>query len=256
MFEPLSDTLSLERGSEARNVNALDEVPDSSWFRNRLGAKSLTAAEVARGPCAKERLQPAGAWVVVDGKPDGANPGFTVRTPDGVRHLLKFDGKMQPERASSGDLIGSRLYYAAGFDTPCNEVVWFEPSLLRLSPDATATTAEGDKRPLTPTDLKRALSQATRSADGRVRAGASRLFDDKPIGPWHYDGKRSDDPNDVIPHEDRREVRGSYVLAAWLDHVDARDQNTLTLWHDVSNGRGYVRHTFIDWGDCLGQLWG
>ncbi len=256
LFEPLSSTLSLEQASEARNVNALDEVPDSSWFRNRLGARRLTVAEVARGACSLEALRPTGTWIVVDGKPDGANPGFTVRTPDGSRYLLKFDGKEQPERASSGDLIGSRLYHAAGFETPCNEVVWFAPSLLRLSPSASAKMATGEERPLTPADLKQALLQAARSKDGRVRASASRLFEDKPLGPWRYDGTRSGDPNDVIPHEDRREIRGSYVLAAWLDHVDARDQNTLSLWQRISDGRGYVRHAFIDWGDCFGQLWG
>jgi len=31
----------------ALNTNALDEVPDSTWFTNRLGAGGLTAAQVA-----------------------------------------------------------------------------------------------------------------------------------------------------------------------------------------------------------------
>ncbi|HEY6560356.1 MAG TPA: hypothetical protein VI072_23895 [Polyangiaceae bacterium] len=256
LLQPLSRTFSLEQSREAENVNALDEVPDSSWFRNRLGARRLRVDAVARGACELQRLQATGTWVVVDGKPDGANPGLTVRAPDGNRYLLKFDGKQQPERASAGDLIGSRLYYAAGFDTPCNEVVWLDPSQLRLAPSATAKMDTGRERPLTHSDVKRALLQAARSKDGRVRASASRFFEDKPLGPWKYDGTRSDDPNDVVPHEDRREVRGSYLLAAWLDHVDARDQNTLSLWRRLADGRGYVRHAFIDWGDCLGQLWG
>jgi hypothetical protein len=59
-----------------------------------------------------------------------------------------------------------------------------------------------------------------------------------------------------VPHQDRRELRGSYVLAAWLDHFDARDQNTLAVWVKTNGGRGYVRHALIDWGDCLGGLWG
>ena len=35
----------------AGNVNALDEVPDSSWFTNRLGRRPMTTEEIARGPC-------------------------------------------------------------------------------------------------------------------------------------------------------------------------------------------------------------
>src|SRR5215203_112208 len=34
----------------AANVNTLDEVPDSTWFTNRIGRRAMTAAEVAKGP--------------------------------------------------------------------------------------------------------------------------------------------------------------------------------------------------------------
>ena len=34
----------------ALNVNTLDEVPDSSWFTNRLGRRDMTIDEVLRGP--------------------------------------------------------------------------------------------------------------------------------------------------------------------------------------------------------------
>ena len=38
------------RDVRALNVNTVDEVPDSSWFTNRIGRKELSAAEIARGP--------------------------------------------------------------------------------------------------------------------------------------------------------------------------------------------------------------
>ena len=34
----------------ARNVNTIDEVPDSSWFTNRILAHPLSTAELVRGP--------------------------------------------------------------------------------------------------------------------------------------------------------------------------------------------------------------
>ena len=34
----------------AQNVNTIDEVPDSSWFVNRIGRGALSTAELVRGP--------------------------------------------------------------------------------------------------------------------------------------------------------------------------------------------------------------
>ena len=34
----------------AQNVNTIDEVPDSSWFTNRIGARPLSIEEAVRGP--------------------------------------------------------------------------------------------------------------------------------------------------------------------------------------------------------------
>src|SRR5262245_44344072 len=36
--------------TRARNVNTIDEVPDSSWFTNRAGHAALTPAQIAQGP--------------------------------------------------------------------------------------------------------------------------------------------------------------------------------------------------------------
>src|SRR5678816_3384735 len=37
-------------GVRAQNANTIDEVPDSSWFTNRIGTKALTVDEIVRGP--------------------------------------------------------------------------------------------------------------------------------------------------------------------------------------------------------------
>ncbi len=47
--------------TRAGNVNTIDEVPDSSWFTNRIGARPLTADEIARGPnSVRRRRQTSG----------------------------------------------------------------------------------------------------------------------------------------------------------------------------------------------------
>src|SRR3982751_3210722 len=35
---------------QAGNLNTVDEVPDSSWFTNRIGTRPLSTADLARGP--------------------------------------------------------------------------------------------------------------------------------------------------------------------------------------------------------------
>ena len=38
--------------TRAGNVNTIDEVPDSSWFTNRVGRETVDADRIARGPVA------------------------------------------------------------------------------------------------------------------------------------------------------------------------------------------------------------
>src|SRR4051812_859158 len=35
-------------GTRARNLNTIDEVSDSSWFTNRIGARAVTMDEIVR----------------------------------------------------------------------------------------------------------------------------------------------------------------------------------------------------------------
>lgn len=254
LFRPLARFFAVDPAGPAVNVNALDEVPDSSWFQNRIGAGDFDVAAMRAGACGADRLVAEGRWRVISAKPNGANPGFMIEAGDGVRYLLKFDGTEQPERATAADVVGSRLYHAAGYHSPCNTIVFFDRSILAIDPAARAENEVGEKVPLSSALVDKVLAAAVVLPDGRLRASASRLLEGIPLGPFTYQGVRADDRNDVIPHEDRRELRGGKLLAAWINHFDTREQNTFDTWIET-DGVGFVRHHMLDFGDSFGSLW-
>ena len=50
------------------------------------------------------------------------------------------------------------------------------------------------------------------------------------------------------------------MLAAWLDHFDAREQNSMDSWIVAAKGApdaspGHVVHYYLDMSDCLGSAW-
>ncbi|MEC7518401.1 MAG: hypothetical protein VYE22_00980 [Myxococcota bacterium] len=255
IFRPLSQVWLFEPGTRSLNVNAVDEVPDSSWYQNRISRRPMSPEEVARGACPELDLPVRAPWRIVDGKIDGATLGFQIEDADGNRYVLKIDRAQQPEQATAADAVVSSIFHAAGYHVPCNRVVFFERDELVISADATLSHAGGEE-PLTSDHVERVLDAAQRTADGRYRATVSLYIDGRPIGPWDYRGTRDDDPNDVIPHERRRELRGMYVLAAWVGRWDARPHNTLSAWVDRGPQGGYVRHYVIDFGECLGLVEG
>ena len=255
MFRPLVELFAVNTPAEAVNVNAMDEVPDSSWFTNRLSRAPMNVEDIVKAECSGPTLDPAGPWTIVSAKPDGANPGFIIEDDQGVRYLLKFDAKNQAERATAADIIGSIIYWSAGYYTPCNRMVFFNRDVLKIGENATAKRF-GEKIPLTWDMLEVVFEFAYRRKDGLIRAAASRFLPGIPLGPWRYEQTKRDDPNDVIPHQERRELRGAYVLASWINHFDSREMNTLQMWiQSGPEGHGYVRHNYIDFGDSFGSMW-
>lgn len=254
-FYPLAQMWLVPLPGEAVNVNALDEVPNSSWYQNRIGVHDYTPEQAAAGACGDAPpLQPVGKWRVSGAKPNGANPGFFIKAADGQRYLLKFDGPKQPMRATSADVVGSKIYWLAGYHTPCNMVVYFPEDIFEIAEDATAENEYGEKVPMQQHHVDAVLEKAYRLKNGLLRASASRFVSGRPIGPFRYEDTNTADPNDVVPHQDRRELRGSMILAAWINHFDSREQNTLNVWTKEEE-REFITHYIIDWGDSFGGRW-
>ncbi len=232
----------------AVNVNTIDEVPDSSWFTNRTAP---TVDDYVRGPNISGGPAP-GAWTVVSGKSDGITPGFTVRDSAGTTWFIKFDPPSNPEMATGAEIIATKLFWAAGYHVPENYLSVLDPATLAVDASATMRDALGNRRPLNRDGVDRLLAQGARRADGRYRVIASRQLAGRPVGPFKYYGTRPDDPNDIFPHEHRRELRGLRAFSAWLNHDDSRSVNTLDTLVEV-DGRRVLRHHLIDFGSTLGS---
>ena len=209
------------RPIRAVNVNTLDEVPDSTWFTNRIGRRAMTIDEIVRGPNAGDTPNIEG-WPVVEGKSSGITPGYRVVAPDGRLYQVKFDPPSNPEMASSAEVIGAAFYHALGYNVVQGYVVDVDPAKIVIAPTATTVDMRGRKKRMTRDDIDKLLARGARLPNGKYRATLSRFADGRPLGYFKYYGTRPDDPNDIHPHEHRRELRANRVFAAWLNHDDSR----------------------------------
>lgn len=81
---------------------------------------------------------------------------------------------------------------------------------------------------------------------------ASKFIEGKIKGPFSYSGVRKDDPNDHIPHERRRELRGLRMIQAFLKDTDVKQLNTLDTYVE-EDGQKFLKHYLIDFSDSLGS---
>jgi hypothetical protein len=234
----------------AQDVNTVGEVPDSSWFTNRAGRTPLSVQAVMNGPDVTSGPAP-GTWTIVSAKNDGIMPGFVVRDSAGVVWFVKFDPPKYRGMASGAEIISTKLLWALGYHVPENHLASMRAEDLVLDKKATIRVPNG-RRPMRTRDISTVLRRAARDPDGRYRVLASRRIDGKPVGPFRFHGVRPDDPNDYIPHEHRRELRGYGTFAAWLNHVDSKAANTFAAIV-TEGGKTFVKHHLLDFGSTLGS---
>lgn len=235
----------------AKNVNTIDEVPDSSWFTNRAGRLELTPAQVAQGPNTSAGPMP-GAWTVTSSKSDGVTPGFTIKDASGQKWFLKFDPPGYRGMSTGTEVAVTKLMWALGYNVPENHIAYMKREQLVVGGGAKFSLPGGRQRQMKIDDIDQLLERADRESDGSYRVVASKALDGKPVGRIRFEGTRADDPNDIVAHEDRRELRGYGTFAAWLNHVDAKAINSLDTLV-TEGGRSFVRHHLIDFGSALGS---
>jgi hypothetical protein len=241
-----------KRDVRALNVNTVDEVPDSSWFVNRQSRRAMSREELVRGPDGVATLSLDG-WMVSGGKPAGVQAGFRMTAPSGQMYQIEFDPISNPEMATGAEIIGTAFYHAFGYHTVEVYLVEIDPARLAISPTAKIfDPLIGERRLLRRLDVENVLRRSARQPNGRYRALASKFVEGKDLGNFRYYGTRPDDPNDIVPHEHRRELRGARVFGAWLNHDDSRGVNSLDFL-TTDGDRKYVKHYMFDFGSIMGS---
>jgi hypothetical protein len=200
----IASGMNVPAAGRAKNVNSVDEVPDSSWFTNRAGHRRLTPEDVAKGPDTSDGPA-AGTWTITSSKSDGVTPGFTVKDAAGQRWFLKFDPPGYRAMSTGTEVAGTKLMWALGYNVPENHVAYMRREQLTVGEGAKFTPAGRKPRAMRLDDLDHLLGHASREQDGSYRIVASKALPGKPIGRIRFAGTRPDDPNDIVPHEDRRD---------------------------------------------------
>lgn len=246
---PVVKGLEVTRRKPAGDVNSLDEVPASSWYTPRLGYKEITPQQLLAGP---QIIGPPQLPITVaKPKVGGGNPGFIIRDARGHLYLMKFDPPGFPAVETTTDLIVSRLYWGFGYNVPEDYLFKIRKEDLQIG--------EGGK--FSQEDVDEVLSLVAAPENGVYRTTVSLFLKGVILGPIPATGRRKDDPNDRIAHENRRVLRALRVFNAFTNHTDMRIDNTLDVY-EGKDGEGFVRHYLLDFGEAFaghamehGRLW-
>lgn len=237
---------------KAGGVNTLDEAMESTWWQRRHYYNPATVDELVRGPGNQNAPSTEGAWTVISAKNEGITPGFTIQDARGRKYYIKFDPMQFPDISTAPDVLVSKFFYALGYNVPENYIVEFDVRRLVVAEGTQLKDKLGKSREMTHRDVTEIMMNVPRSRNGKFRAVASLAIEGDWAGPFRYWGTRKDDPNDTVPHEHRRDLRGLSVACAWLNHDDSRSINTVDFVENA-NGVKFIRHYLLDFGSTLGS---
>ncbi len=187
-------------------------------------------------------------------KPYGIRVGILVADAADRLYLLRFDPPGYLGLATGAEVVASKLFFALGYNVTENYIVDFQRDQLLLAEGAQGVTSMGDQRELLDTDVDNFLDDVARDPLSGYRAVATLVPGswEGLLGPYQVFGTRSDDPNDIVPHEHRRDQRGLFVFASWLNHFRIQAATTLDVVV-TENDVPFIRHYLIDFTGALGS---
>ena len=234
---PIDAYLDTRRVLRSQDVNAMDEVPASTWFTPRIGAAEISPEELVKGP--ENKGAPELPLTVIHAKTKGNSPGFIVKDARGLKYLIKFDRQDYPAIESTVNFVVNRLFWGFGYNVP-------EDFIVRFSRDD-VTLGDG----MDPEKVERVFAFSFADDDGSYRAVASLFLEGEILGPIGQRGTRRGDLNDTIRHENRRVLRALRLFSALIDNSGMRSDNSLDVYTGEP-GNGHTVHYLVDFGEAFG----
>lgn len=236
----------------SKNVNIFDEVPDSGFFENRHGREKFSSEALEKGYQETAGPDLSGPLQVTAAEQRGIYPRFWVRDVRGDEYLLEFDPQGNLELATGAEVIASRAYYALGYNVPQFTILLAKPEQFQVAPGATTWEDTGFKKALTQKRFEEYLMVLPQTREGLYRASACKLMKGNYRGIFSFESRRKEDPEDLVNHRDRREIRALGIFASWLNHFDLRESDTLDVLTE-NNGKTVTKHYLTDFNGALGS---
>ncbi len=240
---------------EAFDIDNFDEVPDSTWFTNRIGRFALSAKAMAQPFDPKMAPEATGPLTILSAMTLGKVPRLYVEDAVGRRYILTFDPPGFPGIATGGELIASLLLKEIGYNVAPSYVIELKADRLALGGHAVTRGKYAVERPLTQQDFQYILDRIQMGGRTSVRALATLAPVGEPLGPFSFSGTRYQDTNDRIPHQYRRVLRGYRIFSALINNTEIRDSGTLDTFVTTNSPKGYVRHNLFDLSTAFGNPW-
>lgn len=234
------------------DVNIFDEVPDSAFYTKRHARMVLSKDEMAKayaetvGPDLSRNL------TVIGGEINGLQSTYRVKDARGDTYLLKFDSAENAELSTAAEVIASRVYYALGYNVPQYTVVSIPAGKLKVGEATKIKDDTGFVKTLTQERLDEYLLFSPQSEDGSFRVSATKIISGESKGFFSFTGRRKNDPDDLVNHRDRREIRALSVFSAWVNNTDVSESNTYDALV-TENGKTFLKHYLIDFNSALGS---
>lgn len=261
---PLVEAMRITRRPPPGDVNALDEVPRSSWFAPLdADVASFEGVYAVDGP-------PVPPFrVLLERAPSGDNGdlkrggmGIPVVDALGHRFELRRDPRDRVEVRTAASAITARLVRALGYNAPEVYISDAEDSDFSTDPgEPFAQSILSGNEPSSPDARRQALDKmlqdwldsAPPSKTGNYRFSATRWppAADIDVGRTPVTGTRGDDPNDRVDHESRRTLRALRLVGAWLGMTRFTPHDLRDVYAGPS-GEGHLLHYMVGFDKSLG----
>ena len=144
--------------------------------------------------------------------------------------FLEFDPPYFAEGATGAVAVATKIFWALGYNQVESLLTTFDPkNASTIDPKATmraARPAPGHR--FTQDDIERdPRAGARRSPTEHTASSPGGCCPARFSAASATTGTRPDDPNDIVPHEHRRELRALRVFGAWTNLTDLKAANTL-----------------------------